>query len=56
VFRSKARAASDDIAPQAAVVKLDLPPARQAGRVVTGTPEETARQLVEYLHSEAKII
>jgi electron transfer flavoprotein beta subunit len=45
-----------DVAPRVAVVKLDLPPARQAGRVVTGTPEETARQLVEYLHSEAKII
>jgi electron transfer flavoprotein beta subunit len=46
----------DDVAPQVAVIRMDLPPARQAGRVVTGTPEETARQLVEYLHSEAKII
>jgi len=46
----------DELTPRVAIIKMDRPPARQAGRVVTGTAEETARQLVEYLHTEAKII
>lgn len=46
----------DELTPQVAVVRMDLPPSRQAGRVVTGPPEETAKQLAEYLHGEAKVI
>lgn len=46
----------DELAPTVAVVRMDLPPAREAGRVVTGTPEETAKQLADYLHNEAKVI
>jgi electron transfer flavoprotein beta subunit len=46
----------EDLMPQVVITKLDLPPARAAGRVVCGVPEETARQLVDYLHTEAKII
>jgi electron transfer flavoprotein beta subunit len=46
----------DELAPRVAIVKMDVPPARQAGRVVTGEASETARQIVEYLHNEAKII
>lgn len=46
----------EDLAPRVVVVRMDLPPARKAGRVVTGPPEETARQLAEYLHNEAKVI
>lgn len=46
----------DELTPRVAIIKMDQPPARQAGRVVTGTGDETARQLVEYLHTEAKII
>jgi electron transfer flavoprotein beta subunit len=46
----------EDLAPQVVITKLDFPPTRAAGRVVCGAPEETARQLVDYLHSEAKII
>ena len=46
----------EELAPRVAVVRMDLPPSRQAGRVVTGPPEETARQLAEYLHNEAKVI
>ncbi len=46
----------DELAPTVAVVRIDMPPARQAGRVVTGTPEETAKQLADYLHNEAKVI
>ncbi len=47
---------SDELAPQVAIIKMDQPPVRKAGRVVTGEAAETARQLVEYLHTEAKII
>jgi electron transfer flavoprotein beta subunit len=46
----------DELTPQVAVVRMDLPPSRQAGRVVTGPPEETAKQLAEFLHGEAKVI
>jgi electron transfer flavoprotein beta subunit len=46
----------EDLAPRVTVTKITLPPARQAGRVVSGAPEETARQLADFLHSEAKII
>jgi electron transfer flavoprotein beta subunit len=45
-----------EIAPSVAVVRLEPPPARAAGRVVTGTPQETARQLAAFLHGDAKII
>lgn len=45
-----------EAAPQVLLKRLDLPPARLAGRTVTGPPEETARQLVEFLHNEAKAI
>jgi electron transfer flavoprotein beta subunit len=38
------------------VTAMDLPPARKAGRIVTGTPEEAARELVRLLRSEAKAI
>jgi electron transfer flavoprotein beta subunit len=47
---------AEDLTPRVAVVRMDMPPARQAGRVVTAPPEETARQLAEYLHNEAKVI
>ena len=46
----------DELASRVAIVRMDLPPSRQAGRVVTGPPEETARQLADYLHNEAKVI
>jgi electron transfer flavoprotein beta subunit len=46
----------DELAPRVAVLTMDEPPARQAGRVVTGEPADTARQMVEFLHNEAKVI
>jgi electron transfer flavoprotein beta subunit len=46
----------EDLASQVTDIKMTLPPARQAGRVVSGAPEETARQLAYFLHSEAKVI
>jgi electron transfer flavoprotein beta subunit len=46
----------EDLAPQIEITGMEMPPARQAGRVVTGPPEETAKKLVDFLHNEAKII
>jgi electron transfer flavoprotein beta subunit len=46
----------EDLATGIEITALALPPARQAGKVVTGAPEETARQLVDFLHNDAKII
>jgi electron transfer flavoprotein beta subunit len=40
-----------DVAPRAKIVKMDPPPKRQAGKKV-----ESVQQLVELLHSEAKVI
>jgi electron transfer flavoprotein beta subunit len=45
-----------DLAPAVEAVSLDVPAARQAGKVLTGEPAETARQLVQLLRDEAKII
>jgi electron transfer flavoprotein beta subunit len=47
---------TDGLAPAVAVVRLEPPPARAAGRVVSGTPEESARALAAFLHGEAKVI
>ncbi|MEW5899885.1 MAG: electron transfer flavoprotein subunit beta/FixA family protein [Acidobacteriota bacterium] len=46
----------EDTTPQVLLRRLGLPPAREAGRTVSGPPEDTARQLVEFLHNEAKLI
>ena len=35
---------------------FELPPPKQAGRKIDGTPEEQARELVRLLHEEAKVI
>jgi electron transfer flavoprotein beta subunit len=46
----------EETAAQVEVTRLDLPPARQAGKIIPGTPEEAARELVKLLHNEAKVI
>jgi electron transfer flavoprotein beta subunit len=38
------------------IEKISLPPARGAGKLLTGEPAEVARQIVELLHNEAKVI
>jgi electron transfer flavoprotein beta subunit len=38
------------------VEEIALPPSRGAGKILTGEPAEAAHQLVELLHSEAKVI
>ena len=38
------------------MASLSLPPARQAGKILQGDPQETVKQLVQLLHEEAKVI
>ena len=45
-----------DLTPAVEAVALDVPAARQAGKILTGDPAETARELVRLLHDEAKVI
>lgn len=43
-------------APFTEIVEYSLPKAREAGKVLEGEPEETAKELVKLLHEEAKVI
>ncbi|WP_123041994.1 electron transfer flavoprotein subunit beta/FixA family protein [Cohnella candidum] len=45
-----------DVAPKTARESLSLPPARQAGQLIKGAPQEQAAQLVQLLRNEAKVI
>lgn len=46
----------EDVASLLEVTTMESPPSRQAGKVIEAEPQEAAKQLVEYLHNEAKII
>ncbi|HUT07295.1 MAG TPA: electron transfer flavoprotein subunit beta/FixA family protein [Candidatus Latescibacteria bacterium] len=46
----------DELVSQVDVTGLDVPAQRQCGRILTGEPAETARELVGLLRTEAKII
>jgi electron transfer flavoprotein beta subunit len=46
----------EELAAGLQVTNLDSPPARKAGKVIPGTPEEAARELVSLLRTEAKVI
>lgn len=46
----------DEITPQVEALRMETPAARQAGKIIQGTPEEAAKKLVELLRSEAKVI
>lgn len=46
----------EEIKPQLDLVRLESPPARQAGKVIADEPEIAAKQLVDFLHNEAKVI
>jgi electron transfer flavoprotein beta subunit len=48
--------AKEELAAQIELTRIESPPSRQAGRVLGGTPEEAAKQLVEALRKEAKVI
>ncbi|RME10731.1 MAG: electron transfer flavoprotein subunit beta, partial [Ardenticatenia bacterium] len=47
---------TDELQPLVEVVTLEPPPARTAGRILEGEPEEVVRELVRLLHEEAKVI
>lgn len=47
---------ADDLEPNIEIVAVELPPERQAGRILSGTPEEAARELLRLLREEAKVI
>jgi len=38
------------------IEKLSVPPARQAGKILQGEPQDVVKQLVHMLHDEAKVI
>ncbi len=46
----------EELGPQIEITGMAMPPVRQAGRVVTGPPEETSKQLAGFLHNDAKVI
>ena len=45
-----------EIAPQVVVAGIEVPPQRKAGKILQGDPASVARELVELLHNEAKVI
>jgi len=42
--------------PKIVLNSLSLPPARQAGKILQGDPQQNAKELVALLHNEAKVI
>jgi electron transfer flavoprotein beta subunit len=46
----------EQLAPQLTIVRMETPPVREAGKIVEGDAAETAQQLVDFLHKEAKVI
>jgi electron transfer flavoprotein beta subunit len=42
--------------PRVQMVKLDMPPGRQAGRILQGEPQEQVQELVRLLREQAKVI
>lgn len=46
----------EDVAPLLEVTKMESPPQRKAGKIVEAEPDEAAKQMVKFLHEEAKVI
>jgi electron transfer flavoprotein beta subunit len=46
----------EDIVPLLEVTKIESPPQRQAGKIVEEEPAEAAKQMVKFLHEEAKVV
>lgn len=46
----------EDLKPRLEIVNIESPPPRKAGRMTVKEPAEAARELVEFLHQEAKVI
>jgi electron transfer flavoprotein beta subunit len=47
---------ADELTPKVVITGLDVPPQRQAGKILKGEPAETAHELAALLHNEAKVI
>jgi len=47
---------ADVLKPRVQMVKLDMPPGRQAGRLIAGEPAEQVKELVRALREQAKVI
>ena len=45
-----------DLTPKMEVIKMEAPPPRKDGTVITDEPEEAAKKMARYLHEEAKVI
>ncbi len=45
-----------ELAPGIEIVGVDIPPGRQAGKIIAGGPAEAAKELVRLLREEAKVI
>jgi len=50
------RLSAEETAARVEILRIEAPSARKAGRVVTGPAADAARQLVEFLHNDAKVI
>jgi electron transfer flavoprotein beta subunit len=48
--------AAEELGPKVVITGLDVPPQRQAGRILQGEPAETARELAALLRNEAKVV
>ncbi len=46
----------EQLKPQLEMVRLDSPPPREAGKIIQADPAVAARQLVEFLHDQAKVL
>jgi electron transfer flavoprotein beta subunit len=47
---------AEELSSKVVITNLDVPPKRQAGKILQGDPAETARELAALLHNEAKVI
>jgi len=48
--------AADETAPKVDILNIDLPAAKTAGKMIAGTPEEAAAELLRLLRTEAKAL
>jgi electron transfer flavoprotein beta subunit len=48
--------AADETAPEVDILNIDLPAAKTAGKMIAGTPEEAAAELLRLLRTEAKAL
>jgi len=46
----------EDLSPGVEIAAIDLPPVKQAGKAILAEPQDAARQLVEFLRRDVKVI